>query len=312
MPDSDPTAASSPQSDLLAAVEGAVQEALVSGREDRLCVLGHGEISLVIGWPADDPVVACKRLPVFPSAAAVERYKDVFSRYIARLEQRGLQVVPSSLSFLSPGRDGRTVGNVGYVGYVGYVVQPVLPAGSLGPDILRAAAPDPYHPLLAAVVAGVLGAVDASTGLDGQVSNWSMADGTAQYLDVTTPILYDDGKLALDVNVLVASYPWVLRPALRRFAAPPIAAAYCDPRTVLLDLAANLHKERLTEWVPAVLEAANRELSSPIAPDEVHRYYRSNARLWEVMLRLRRADRWWQRRVRRRIYPYLLPGPTRR
>ena len=38
----------------------------------------------------------------------------------------------------------------------------------------------------------------------------------------------------------------------------------------------------------------------------------SNARLWEIMLRLRLADRWWQRRVRRRIYPFLLPGPTRR
>jgi hypothetical protein len=291
VPDSGPTPPSSPESDLLAAVEGAVQEALASGREDHLCVLGHGEISLVIGWPTDDPAMACKRLPVFPSMTAAERHKDVFSRYIARL------------SFLSPGPDGRTVG---------YVVQPVLPASSLGPSILQAGVPDPDHPLLTAMVTGVLDAVDASTGLDGQISNWSMAEETAQYLDVTTPILYDDGRLALDVNVLVASYPWVLRPALRRFAAPPIAAAYCDPRTVLLDLAANLHKERLTGWIPAVLEAANRELSAPITPDEVDRYYRSNARLWEVMLRLRLADRWWQRRVRRRIYPFLLPGPTRR
>lgn len=303
MPEGDPTGPSFPESDLLAAVEAAVQEALASGREDHLCVLGHGEISLVIGWPTDDPVMACKRLPVFPSTAAGEGFKEVFSRYIARLEQRGLHVVPSSLNFLSPGRDGRTIG---------YVVQPVLPPASLGPAILRAAAPDPDHRLLTAVVAGVFGAVDARTGLDAQVSNWSMAEERAQYLDVTTPILYDSGRLALDVNVLVASYPWVLRPALRRFAAPPIAAAYCDPRTVLLDLAANLHKERLTAWIPAVLEAANRELSASITPDEVDRYYRSNARLWEVMLRLRRADRWWQRRVRRRTYPFLLPGPTRR
>ena len=289
---------------MLLAVEAAVQEALESGREDHLRVLGHGEISLVVGWPSDAPVVACKRLPVFPSTAAAQRYADVFSRYIARLEQRGLHVLPSSVQFLSPGRDGRLVG---------YVVQPVLPPGSLGPALLRSAVPDPDHPLVAAVVAGVLGAVDPRTGLDAQISNWSMVDETAKYLDVTTPILYDDGgRLELDVDVLVASYPWVLRPPLRRFAAPPIAAAYCDPRTVLLDLAANLHKERLTAWIPAVLEAANRELSAPLTIAEVDRYYRSNARLWEVMLRLRQADRWWQRRVRRRSYPYLLPGPTRR
>jgi hypothetical protein len=306
MPDRDQTTPGSPHEDLsalLAGVEGAVQDALVSGRENHLRVLGHGEMSLVVGWPTDDPVVACKRLPVFPSAAAAERYEDVFARYLERLDQRGLHVVPSALHLLDPGRDGRLVG---------YVVQPVLPAASLGPDILRAGVPDAGHPLLSAVVAGVLRTVDAQTGLDAQISNWSMLDDTVSYLDVTTPILYDENGLALDLDVLSAPYPWLLRPLLRRFAAPPIAAAYCEPRTVLVDLAANLYKERLTEWIPAVLEAANRELTEPITSNEVHRYYRSNARLWEVMLRLRRADRWWQRTVRRRTYPFLLPGPTRR
>jgi hypothetical protein len=293
-----------PDPDVLPAVEAAVQEALASGREDHLRVLGHGEMSLVVGWPGDAPVVACKRLPIFPSVAAADRYADVFSRYLAVLEQRGLHVVPSTLHFLTPGGDGRLVG---------YVVQPVLPAASLGPVILRAAVPDPDHPLLAAVVAGVLGTVEARTGVDAQISNWAWVDETAHYLDVTTPILYDDdGRLELDVDMLIAAYPWVLRPPLRRFAAPPIAAAYCDPRTVLLDLAANLHKERLPEWIPAVLQTVNRELSTPLTTHEVDRYYRSDARLWEVMLRLRRADRWWQRRVRRRSYPFLLPGPTRR
>ncbi len=306
MPDSDQTRPGSARADLpalLVAVESAVQEALASGADDQLRVLGHGEISLVIGWPHDAPVVACKRLPEFPSTAAAERYEDVLSRYLTRLEDRGLHVVPSTLSFLEPGPDGRRVG---------YVVQPVLSAGSLGPDILRADVPDADHPLLTAVLSGVLRTVDAQTGLDAQISNWAMLDDTVSYLDVTTPILYDADGLALDVNVLIASYPWLLRPLLRRFAAPPIAAAYCEPRTVLVDLAANLHKERLTEWIPAVLEAANRELSEPITPDDVRKYYRSNARLWEVMLRLRRADRWWQRKVRRRTYPFLLPGPTRR
>jgi hypothetical protein len=309
--DGDPTVPGSPQDDLVAAVEHAVQEALRTGSEDHLRVLGHGEISLVVGWPTDEPVVACKRLPVFPSTTDAEAYADVFSRYIAELEQRGLKVVPSSLTFLAPAPDGRRVG---------YVVQPVLPSGSLGPDILRATEPDPEHPLLTAVVAAVIGAVDERTGLDAQISNWAMPDGAVQYLDVTTPILYGDGGLELDVDMTIASYPAVLRPALRRFVAPPVVAAYCDPRTVLLDLAANLHKERLAAWVPAVLEVADRELrvataastSRPITRDEVDRYYRSNARLWEVMLRLRQADRWWQRRIRRRVYPFLLPGPTRR
>jgi hypothetical protein len=178
VPDGAPTPLGHPQGDRLVAVEDAVQQALASGREDHLRVLGHGEMSLVVGWPTADPVMACKRLPVFPSTAAAECYQDVFYRYLARLQARGLHVVPSSLNFLDPGPDGSRVG---------YVVQPVLPAGSLGPALLRAATPDPEHPLLTAVIAGVLRTVDARTGLDAQISNWSMTDESARYLDVTTP-----------------------------------------------------------------------------------------------------------------------------
>jgi hypothetical protein len=61
-----------------------------------------------------------------------------------------------------------------------------------------------------------------------------------------------------------------------------------------------------------VIEAVNRTVEAEITEDEVRRYYRSDARLWELMLRLRRADRWWQRRIRRRTYPFLLPGHIER
>ena len=72
--------------------------------------------------------------------------------------------------------------------------------------------------------------------------------------------------------------------------------------------AANLQKEGLSEWIPPALEVINAQVSPTVTPEEVERYYRSDARLWEAMLKLRRADRWWQRRVRRRDYPFLLPG----
>ncbi len=290
--------------DLLADVEEAVQRALASGHDHDLRVLGHGEISLVIGWPADRPTLACKRLPLFPSQESADRYADLFARYLQQLERGGVQLLPSTFRTLAAQPDGRCAG---------YVVQPVLPEETLGPEVLRRTDPDPDHPLLASVVSSVQAVVDARTGLDAQISNWALADGAVSYFDVTTPILVDDdGRLALDVTVLTATVPWVIRGAVERFVAPPIATAYCDPRTVLLDLVANLHKERLDAWVPAFLEAVNPAVSPPITAEEARKYYRSNARLWEVMLRLRRADRWWQRHVRRRTYPFLLPRSTLR
>jgi hypothetical protein len=289
---------------LLVDVEAAVQEALATGNDEGLCVLGHGEISLVVGWPAHHPVQACKRLPLFPSEEAARRYARVLEDYLDRLERRGTFPVPTSFHTVAPQRDGRCAG---------YVVQPVLPAGTLGPEVLRGAEPDPSHPLVTGVVSAVCSVVDEHTGLDAQISNWSLSEGRLHYFDVTTPIVLDDeGRLAFDVGVMTAAFPWVMRAPLRRWVAPRIAAAYCDRRTVLVDLAANLHKERLAHWIPAVLEAANREVTDPITEEEAHRYYRSDARLWEQLLRLRRADRWWQRTVRRRSYPFLLPRSTAR
>lgn len=283
-------------------VEASVGTALGSGDDSGLRILGYGEISLVIGWPAERPIVACKRLPPFAGSAAAETYRERFLEYLEVLSERGVEPLPSSFHVVESAS-----------GTVAYVVQPVLDPATLGPEVLRSTQPDPSHPLLGGIVEAVLATVDARTGLDAQVSNWALSDGRLRYLDVTTPMCFDaDGRPTLDLAVFLAAYPWALRGVLGRFVAPGVIGAYRDPRHVLVDLAANLVKERLDGWVPAVLAAANARVSPPITAEEARRYYRSDARLWEAMLRLRRADRWWQRNVRRRTYPFLLPGRIER
>jgi hypothetical protein len=68
----------------------------------------------------------------------------------------------------------------------------------------------------------------------------------------------------------------------------------------------------LTNWLPAVLQAANQRLSQPITQDEVEAIYAGDARLWEVVYRLKKLNRWWYRTVRREVYPFLLAAPTAR
>lgn len=287
----------------LDAVEAAVQQALERGDGSGLTLLGYGEISLVVGWPTGAPVVAAKRLPPFPSADAAADYGNRFVAYLDRLAERG--VVPVASAF-------RTVAGAGST-RVAYVTQAVLDPDDLGPAILRRSAPDPDHPLLRGIVAAVGAVCDPRTGLDAQVSNWALVDGQLRYLDVTTPMLFDpSGRAELDLGLFLAAYPWALRGLIGRFVAPDVIGAYRDPRRVGVDLAGNLLKERLAEWIPSVIEAVNRTVEAEITEDEVRRYYRSDARLWELMLRLRRADRWWQRRIRRRAYPFLLPGHIER
>jgi len=294
---------SPPEPPDLAALEHAVQRALASGSTAGLHVLGQGEISLVLGHPAGAPTSACKRLPRFPDPESFSRYGEVLAGYLDALSARGLRPAPSALHRV-PG-DG---------GVVGYVVQPLLPAERVAPEVLRQAPPDPEHPVVAQVVEHVVAAVDDRVGVDAQLSNWVVeASGRLTYLDVTTPLLRrPDGSTELDIDLFLAPFPWAIRGAVRRFVVPGLLARYHDPRSVLLDVAANLLKERLDPWLPAVVAAANRHLSgpagAPLSVEEVRHDYASDARQWEVLLRLRRADRWWQRTVRRRTYPFLLPG----
>ena len=145
-------------------------------------------------------------------------------------------------------------------------------------------------------------------GIDAQLSNWAWDDGELSYLDVTTPLLWDDrGRPLLDVALLTHALPWVARGALTRFVVPGILDTYRDLRKVYLDLTGNLIKQRLEAWLPAFLEAIEPRLNRPLTEAEVRRYYRSDARLWALLLRVRRIDRAWQRSVRRRPYPVLLP-----
>ncbi|MCP4435145.1 MAG: hypothetical protein GY812_06545 [Actinomycetia bacterium] len=86
------------------------------------------------------------------------------------------------------------------------------------------------------------------------------------------------------------------------------ATQYHSARGVVMDLAANLYKERLQRWVGAVLVAGDERLGESLHPAEVRKHYRSDARTWELLLRMRLADRWFHRRVLRRRYGSLLPA----
>jgi hypothetical protein len=289
--------------DSLRALDDAVVKALASGDDSALDVLGYGEITVVVGWPRGRHELACKRLPPFPDGEALERYRQVQQRYLAVLARAGITVEPTDLHAVA-GPGGRLHA---------YCVQPALPADALGPAVLRRADPAKGHPMVGAIVDAVARVVDARTGLDAQLSNWAWVDDSLRYFDVTTPFLRDaDEHVLLDLDVFLASLPWVLRAPSRRFVFPGVIARFHDPRSVVVDLAGNLHKERLDAWVAAFLAAANPLLEHPIDPDEPRRYYRSDARLWQAMQAVRRADRWWQRRVRRRGYDFLLPGRIER
>jgi hypothetical protein len=122
----------------------------------------------------------------------------------------------------------------------------------------------------------------------------------------------EEGLEALDTELFLASLPWALRGLVRRLLLRSILDTYYRPREVLRDLLANLIKEGIADRLALGLEIVNQRISPAIDEGEVRRYYRDDARMWVFLQRLRRIDRGWQRRLRRRQYPFLLPGKVER
>ena len=289
--------------DELRRLEDLVEAALSSGDERGLPVLGYGEISLVLSWPPGGGRFACKRLPPFRSRERLDAYRATLYDYLRALGAAGVPVVETEMRAVEL-HDGSVAG---------YVVQPMLPADHLATTTLRRADTEARHPLIEAVASAAAAAVDPHLGLDAQLANWTWDGDELTYFDVSTPLIWSpEGDSRLDLDLLADAYPAILRWPLRRFVAPGILDTYRDLRKVYLDLAGNLFKERLEGWLPAFLDRFNTYLDEPLTEDEVRRHYRSDARLWAALLRIRKLDRAWRRRVRRRPYPFLLPGPIER
>lgn len=288
--------------DALGALEKRVDHALSTGDEGDIDVLGYGEISSVLACETAVGHLACKRLPLFDAAPRVDAYAALFGEYLDRLRAVGVHPVDSALHRVERA-DGRLAV---------YCVQPILD-GPLGATLLRDTRVADGLAIYEQILDGVIGACAGGSGIDAQLANWALEGGRLVYMDVTTPFLRDaSGRDRLDTKIFVASLPWALRWPVHRLAVPSILAKWYDPRGALLDLLGNLIKERLDRWISSFVSATNRRLEPlgqrPLTLREVQRYYTQDARLWGLLQALRRADRFWQWRARRRPYQFLLPG----
>lgn len=289
-------------------------------------VLGYGEISTVLA--IGDDGLAYKRMPMFGDEAEIAAYAAAFDLYRARLVDAGLALTPGRLVPLQQRSGGRRVV---------YLAEQRLPGHAIGNALVRRADAAEAQRLLQAVLTELAKvwrfnqqqAGRWMLGIDGQISNWVVANLPAadslpaeielRYFDVNTPLLRRDGVEQLNTELFLRSAPSFLRWILRWFVLEDVVNRYYDPRRVVIDLVANLYKEGRGDLVPGWLAVANRFLAEelaeagvqPIDERAVRAYYREDAFIWRLYLGLRRLDRALHR-LTGRPYPYLLPGPIRR
>lgn len=184
-------------------------------------ILGHGEITTVleIAPPARDggsdvdgagvgrrAGVACKRMPMFRTAAEVSAYDALYGEYERVLrEEVGLDVVESELVWLSPGaapsEAGWAAGSAevaaaatpGDGPIVLYIVQELLDQSTVGHVLLRRSGPEQAFLLLRAALREmdkVFTFNEANrgrleVGFDGQISNWAVLDDVGHAADAS-------------------------------------------------------------------------------------------------------------------------------
>lgn len=284
----------------LAMVEAAVADAIARKQPGHLRILGHGEISIVVGWPADVPTHALKRVPPFRDRAGAEQYIDVVHQNLQLLRDAGVPVWPTTLH-ITERADGSAVV---------YHRQPVADAAQVGHHVLRAATPSADHPLLAAIVRHAAAVVGPGVGFDVQAANWVWDGAEAHQIDFTSPFLLDaSGKdLRFDTSGFLKEYPAPLRPVLKKELLKVIVR-YTTAEGAIGDMVANLQKEELHEWVEPAIEVARREVGVVIDKAATTKMFHEDKKLMPLTLKLKKGQRWWVTHTGRR-YETLLPERT--
>jgi len=279
----------------LVALEDQVDSALEVRDETRLPIIGRGEITIALGWPATDPQYVCKRTPPF-TPEEFSRYQNLVHEYVEELRASGQAVVESQVVGIER---GDTV--------VGYVVQPMLDSDTLGNKVLASAEPNPEHPFLAAV-ADAAACATQTRSIDAQVTNFAWDGETLTLVDVGTPFLWDStGDLRFEIEPFARMLPAITRRlAVRELT--KVVARWNNPRIVAVDVVSNLLREGLNEWTEPMLIALNRrlELDSPITLAEADAHYQEDLKIFPTLVKLQGVERWWQEKIRRQTYQWFV------
>lgn len=287
--------------DDLERLENEVQRATVRGDIEGLQLIGYGEVTTVLRLDTADGSFACKRLPRFRDATLANAHSDVVNDYIERLAHLGVDTIATEVVSLE-----QSDGSVFL-----YCVQPIIDASTIGPNCMRTMTVDDATTAFGAILDRLQSSVTNEIAPDGQLSNWAFTDEGLVYLDVSTPFVrHEDGSLALNWDPFLGVAPWPFR-GYYRSKIPEVVSVYHDLRGQLIDLLANMRKEKIDHLLAAFIPFVNEriEFDRPITMDEVKKYYNENADTYALLLRVKQVDRWFHRSILRKPYPYILP-PT--
>lgn len=274
-------------------------------------ILGYGEISTVFTME-EAPDSAFKRMPLFRTPDEIRDYGIIYRKYCAYLEEAGVKLPDSSLAEVSiEGRPG-----------VLYIIQERHDPSGFCHTLIHGSSEEEVKNILVRVCE-IINRVwnfnasqqEVQLAIDGQLSNWTFENGIVYYVDTSTPLFRINGKEQMDPALILNTAPGFLRWILRLFFLDDVMDRYYDPRSVFIDLVANLHKEQRPDLILPALTVVNNYLQEgirPITEKDIHNYYREDRIIWALFLIFRKFDRWLTTKILGKRYEFILPGKIKR
>ncbi|MEA3286509.1 MAG: DUF6206 family protein [Candidatus Marinimicrobia bacterium] len=276
-------------------------------------ILGYGEISTVLQLQSD-PDLAAKRMPLFKSVSAAEKYAGDYHHYVERLRAAGL-LVPEDTTMYVNGH-----GDI----IVLYILQKQLPPERFCHKLIHTESPAFISKMAQLIVEEIEKvwtynaeqAPELKLAIDGQLSNWVLLEsGELFFIDTSTPLMHENGQEVLDPELLIQSAPSFLRWLIRWQFLDDVMNRYYDRGLVYTDLIANLYKEQqpglVEPWI-SIINTATEEHMEALDKKQIEAYYKEDKLIWSLFLGLRRLDRFIKTKLLRQRYEFVLPGKIKR
>ncbi|MBO8183620.1 MAG: hypothetical protein H0Z28_12680 [Archaeoglobus sp.] len=274
-------------------------------------ILGYGEISVVFEVREQEGI-ALKRIPNF-KPEEVEAYIDLFHEYESLLKEAGLKLPRSDAAYVLRGDKA-----------ILYIAQERLESENVCNKVIHKIKNDEFKELFLRILNELRKVWDfneksvvtgTEIGIDGQISNFALKNGDLLYFDTSTPMVRRNGEHQINAEVFLRAAPPIMRTIVKRLFLQEILDRYFDFRLVVVDLLANLFKEKRKDAIPMLLDVANEFLSEfgikNITYKEIEKYYKEDAFIWSLYLNLRKLHRFTAKIFGMR-YEYFLPEKIER
>lgn len=295
-------------------------------------IIGYGEMSTVFNFSDPDlKGYAFKRMAIFQNNSEAKKYETDYIEYNKILNKTGISTPDYGCTALQKNQEGLVL----------YLSQGLLNPLCICHKAIHQISPSESLRLFNAILEKIHLVFDTNQktqnkrkpvikiGLDAQISNWCISNWNGKtnslpkkiklaYLDTSTPLIRKDSVLQLDPELFLRICPASLVWMIRMFFLKDVVERYFDVRSVIMDLIANLYKEKRSDLINDFIDLANNYLQKnwpnrePVKQKEIESYYKEDARIWSLFLGLRRLERWVRTKILHRPYDLILPGKISR